>query len=346
MSRSTLLCLILLAAAATNAHGDIVVGTYADRAVRVFDADADADTPPIRVIAGPSTGMETPSGFAFDTADRTLFVADFRGEAIQVFPAYAEGDVQPLRVLTWAGLGQPRAVALVPQHGELFVVSGSGVAAAYDKMAQGNTPPIRRLDWGGGSGSVTQLNNPTDIAYAAGSDEIVIPDLDRDAPYARKLLVFDRTASGNTAPHRVIKGDATRLGNLPAYVAIDAGLLYVTTASTNQDGTVSARVLVFDAAAEGDAAPLRVIEGPATGLHFAMNTWLRGITIDPQRRELVVPVLNNSAANPTMLFAFDIDANGDEAPARVIEGAATGLEGTIGSVLWIPSEHIFASGFE
>lgn len=346
MSRSAAFCLFLLAAAAPGVRADIVVGSYADAAIRVFEDAADGDEAPLRRVAGPATGLETPSGFAFDATDRTLFVADFRDESISVFPADAHGDVQPLRKLTWAGLGQPRAVALVPEHDEMIVVSGSGFVRVFDRMAQGNTPPIRTLDWGGFEGSVTQLNNPTDVTYLAATDEIVIADLDRSAPFARKLLVFDRAASGNTAPRRVIKGDATRLGNLPSYTANDGGLLYVTTGSTNPDGTVTARILVFDAAADGDAAPLRVIEGPGTGLAFGANTWLRGIAIDPVRRELVVPVLNNSVANPAMMLAFDLDASGDVAPSRLIEGPSTGLAGTVGGVLWIPSENIFGDGFE
>jgi DNA-binding beta-propeller fold protein YncE len=68
--------------------------------------------------------------------------------------------------------------------------------------------------------------------------------------------------------------------------------------------------------ANGNSAPARVITGAATKLARTMH----GIAYDPQRDEIYAP---NALADAVLVFRGN--ANGDEPPVRIIQGANTGL---------------------
>ncbi len=73
---------------------------------------------------------------------------------------------------------------------------------------------------------------------------------------------------------------------------------------------------MFARMANGDVAPVRVIEGQNTKLSRTMH----GIAYDPAHDEIVVPVALAGA-----VVVFRGDASGDESPARIIQGARTRL---------------------
>ena len=95
--------------------------------------------------------------------------------------------------------------------------------------------------------------------------------------------------------------------NWPTGVAIDPDRNELFIAN---DGGNS--VLVFDANATGDAAPLRVIKGPRS---LVSNP--TGIYLDQQNHELWVTSFGNHTAN-----VYSPDANGDAPPIRTIRSAA------------------------
>jgi DNA-binding beta-propeller fold protein YncE len=70
-------------------------------------------------------------------------------------------------------------------------------------------------------------------------------------------------------------------------------------------------VLVFDANASGDAAPLRVIKGPSS-----MVSNPTGIFLDKKNNELWVANFGNHTS-----AVYNPDANGDVAPLRVVRSA-------------------------
>ena len=69
-------------------------------------------------------------------------------------------------------------------------------------------------------------------------------------------------------------------------------------------------ITVYARTAQGNAAPLRKIQGPDTGLN-----WPTGLAFDPQARELFVA---NDAAHE--ILVFDAAANGNAKPKRSAEG--------------------------
>ncbi len=96
----------------------------------------------------------------------------------------------------------------------------------------------------------------------------------------------------------------------------------------------STAIRVFADGANGDALPLRSIEGVATTLSGAS-----GLALDLAHREIFVA--NNNAS----ITVFDMDASGNTAPLRTLSGGATGMTTFLGGValdvdndeLWVAS---------
>jgi DNA-binding beta-propeller fold protein YncE len=96
--------------------------------------------------------------------------------------------------------------------------------------------------------------------------------------------------------------------------------------STNQ---YPPRLLVFRKGASGDEKPLRVIEGPKTGLAD-----VHGVAVDSQRNLVFVGNWGNSSNHKQAgtgkhlmpsIQVFTREANGDVAPIRTIQGPKTQL---------------------
>ena len=81
-------------------------------------------------------------------------------------------------------------------------------------------------------------------------------------------------------------------------------------------------VLVFRTTDRGNAAPIRVIKGPNTGIKHPP-----GITVDTKRDELYVANMGNAS-----ITVFPVTANGDVRPLRTIRtGPADRLSLNIGN---------------
>ena len=352
MSTRTLFAAIALLGIAAGARADIMVGSYgssvSSEPLRVFADMANGDAEPLRVLSGPATGMTSPVGGVFDPIEGVVYVADFWGQAIRVYPAYGAGDIAPLRTLATPFLGQVRMLAIDAAHDELLTIGSGCCLLAFARTASGAAAPLRSVSWGGSAGSVTQLNYPSAIVYMPPSDEVVLVDSDATAPYAPKLLVFNRTDSGNTAPKRVIRGALTGFGSWVAGIAHDvpSRQLYVVAYTENEDFTRSARVLVFDDQADGNAMPLRTISGPSTGLEMPADASPAGLAIDPVRRRLVVSIGHYTLDSGNRLLVFDLDASGNAAPLQRVEGPQTTFGGQIATPIWLPTDPITRNGFE
>jgi len=353
MSLHKLVLILIGLAMAPGTSADIAVGSYGDsvigQPVLAFADGANGNPLPIRNLGGPLSTLRAPAGGVFEANEGTLFVADFWGQAIRVYPAYANGDVAPLRVLDTPYLGQARALAVDVVHDELIVVGSGCCLMAFPRTASGSSVvPTRIVQWGGGAGSVTQLNYPYALTLLAVTDEVALIDYDPDAPYAPKLLVFNRTDSGNTAPKRVLKGSQTQFGNGLGGIVHDpvSRELFVLAYADNPDTTRSARVLVFDDQANGDSAPVRMIAGPLTGLEIGSNQSPAGLAIDPVQRRLIVSIGDYANAGGNRLLVFDLGADGNAAPLQSIGGPQTGLANQISAPIWLPTDPIMGNGFD
>jgi len=341
------LCGFALAAALASAasHADIVVGDYraagSGPALRFSDA-AQGNAAPAGAFyssaSNPGGQMQTPLFLTYEPVENVIYVSDFYGQAIRVYAAGASGDAVPLRVLTSPSMGQPRRAAISVQNDELIAAVSGCCVAAYPRGANGAVGATRFLQWGGSAGSVTRLNNPGGVALRESSDEIFVPDYGTTPPstYFGVVLVFARTAQGNTAPSRTIEGAATLLGNDAFAVAYDAVHDELIVAS--QDASQAFRVSVFAGSASGNAAPLHSLSGASTLLDTVHQ-----VAVDPAGTIYVAEGGDNGSV--ARVLAFARGADGDVAPARVITGGATGVSAPNG-IDFVPLGTLFANGFD
>ena len=117
------------------------------------------------------------------------------------------------------------------------------------------------------------------------------------------------------APERVITGTATKLARTVHGIAYDPvrDEIYVSNALADA-------VLVFRAGANGAEPPVRMIQGPCTGM---VNP--HAVSLDLEHREILVASLSARA-----IAVFPMDADGNATPIRYIRGPKTRLGHIVG----------------
>ena len=158
---------LILSMIAAGAHAELVVGGYppgasSEHPIRQFSATAQGSAAAIRQLGGPVTTLNGPANIGYEAVENLIYVSDYWGQAIKVFPAFASGDSAPLRVLNPPLLGQPRASVPIAALDELIVIASNCCIYTFPLHASGaNVARIRSINWGGGSDTTTQLNNPS-----------------------------------------------------------------------------------------------------------------------------------------------------------------------------------------
>jgi len=128
-----------------------------------------------------------------------------------------------------------------------------------------------------------------------------------------QIAVFARLANGNAVTVRRIEGQRTMLGRTQHSIFYD---------EFHDELVVpqpfAGAVLTFRGDANGEVAPIRVIQGPKAGL--VLNDVM---TVDPVHNEYFVP----RGQGGGMVHVFDRIAQGDVAPIRILGGPNAGLGG-------------------
>jgi len=340
LSRVAFACLLCLAEGV--AHADVLGGrspgtttTPAD-IVAIFGDAASGNVAPLALLGGATTTMQSSNGMSYDADQRTLLVADFWGQRIHVFAAASRGDAAPLRTFFNAFLGQPREVVAIPAFDEYVVISSSFITY-FSRNASGDTPSLRSTSY-----LPLLINNLSALTYLSATDEVAVGDgYDLGGSnFAGEVLFFNRSDSGAVTPTRRIAGELTKLGTWVAGLASDPvhGEIFVLT--ENADGTNS--IHVFAQNADGNVAPLRSIEGPATLMASA-----GGMSYYEYLDELLVASGAYNNETPRLL-GFPRTASGNTAPTRNISGGNTGTSTSVtwSSVVGLPLEVVFEDGFE
>jgi DNA-binding beta-propeller fold protein YncE len=177
-------------------------------------------------------------------AQQRLFVTVPEAGTIAVYRDGATGHATPLDVIKEAPPDRPVAVA-VDVAGSALVANSNGNVRVYSIGPDGKYRLLKSFE-----GPNTRMVHPAAIAAnAVGS--FYVADL---ADGHGRVEWFSGGASGDIPVDKVLEGPRTGI-SVPSGVAIDgAGRAFVA-------DRMSDRVLVFDANASGDAAPLTVIEG-------------------------------------------------------------------------------------
>jgi DNA-binding beta-propeller fold protein YncE len=140
---------------------------------------ATGNVPPVRVIQGPATQLNWPTGVAFDSERRELFVANDMGDAVLVFNAEATGDVAPIRVLKGpkTGIKNPAGLFLDRKRGELWVTNfGNHTATVYSAAASGDVAPLRTIRSAPVGKPSLMIGNPGSVTYDSKRQEILVPN--------------------------------------------------------------------------------------------------------------------------------------------------------------------------
>ena len=233
-------------------HDEIAVTSPLTQAILVFRGGANGEEAPVRVIQGPHTqilGVGAMDKLAIDPDNNEILIATAKHNVL-VFPREANGDATPIRVL-----GGP----------------DTQIKFADQAEGGGNVPPIR----------VDPVHNL-----------LIVPSVPREGSAYRNsggsLLIFDRTASGNTKPKAVISGPRTGIGGLRGQLQVypPKGWIIVNTGPY---------ISVWSIDDNGDAPPrIRIPIQQITGAGGAT-----GVALDPAHKEIFVA---NGITNRLMTF--------------------------------------------
>jgi DNA-binding beta-propeller fold protein YncE len=343
-------------------------GSSVDDTARLFDAaepqiaipqssnTEGGDLPPVRMVVDPYPSY---NGIAVDTTNDLVMMSDTNRKSLLVYgrtagSATSRQAAAPLQQIMGpeTGVGFAAGVAMDPVHRELFTVNNDveDRLVVFDYDARGNVKPKRLLyvphqSWG--------------IGFAPKRDVIAL-----SVQTPNMFVVFKRDAKKFDAPLRSVRGPKTQMadphgiyfdethnevvvanhGNfrptelITSYTAYDARESRQERTGNKFDENARGRFLpssitVFDGDAQGDAAPLRVIQGALTQID-----WPMGVAVDEINNEIIVA---NNGDNSILVFPRT--AAGDVAPARIIRGPLTGVKGPMGVA--VAKDEIYVANF-
>ena len=159
-----------------------------------------------------------------------------------------------------------------------------------------------------------EYNNGLTVDTATGDIYSVAMDTEDN------VIMFAGGAQGNVAPARILK---TPHRNFASGIDDEKKELFVTI-------QYPPKVVVYKKDAAGTEPPIRVIEGPNTYLHDT-----HGLALDVKRKLMFVGTWGNSSDPnvagsgkfyPPSINVYPLDAKGDTAPLRIIQGPKTLLD--------------------
>jgi hypothetical protein len=278
-------------------------------------------------------GLGRPAGAAAESALK-IYVVNLLQDKVLIFSGSSDGNISPLGTIAGGEtkLNEPEAVAFDAQ-GNLYVLNRGfmGSVTVYAPGASGDAHPLRTI-----AGFSTGLKNgPESLAVDGAGNVYASESLDVsaiNAPgaktiYSDSLLVFPPGADGDANPIRTIKGSATRMDGIRGLALDKAGNLYVANTGERINGReVGMRVTVYAPGADGNAAPIRTIEGPNTGLYRPFF-----LALDKAGNLYVANLAGSTGGVTTVVFAPG--ASGDARPVRTLQGPRMHGAGDLGDAV-------------
>lgn len=237
--------------------------------ITTYPAGSNGDVAPTTRIAGPKTGLETPSAVAVDSHG-FIYVANGSDsqeklDSVLVFSPGSNGNAAPARVISGPAtlLSDPNGIA-VDSNGNVFVTShkvedqrSSAAVLIYAPGATGNVAPIESID-----GDCAKLYMSGGIALGP-DGKIYVTNPGAPGPQGIVVFTVQNVAPGMIGqcltPTANIAGDKTQIDG-PWGIAVDpAGNMYVPNSEANEDS-----IGVFSAGADGNVAPSVTIESPTS----------------------------------------------------------------------------------
>lgn len=293
----------------------------------------DVTRPPARNIRDTAP---TFSSVGVDAVRNEVYLQDSNRWSIRVFSRLdnakpGEPPTEPRRVISGptSDVQFNSCVWVDPGSGDIYTVendTGDSIVV-FANRATGDAEPLRKL-------KVTHRAQSMTIDDATG-------ELFLSVQYPPQVAVYSKTASGDAKPIRLIEGPKTRFSDVHG-IAIDTKnkLLYVNNWGNVSDYKVAGSghfeppsISVYPTTADGDTAPLRVIQGAKTQLD-----WPGAMSVDPDTGDLYVA--NDMGQSILVFRRMD---GGDVAPARVVKGPRTHLSYPAGVFVDARNKELWAS---
>lgn len=200
------------------------------------------------------------------TSKGEIVADDINKAFVATWQPNATGSAAPMRTIAGSHTGLYLPSQITFDTGGDYIVSDrcrppkcsgtdAGAILTFDANADGNAAPLRTI-----AGAKTQLSGPNRIAFDPIHNMIYAANLSTST-----ITAYPAGSSGNVEPTIYIHGSKTALWN-PDAIAIDkAGYLYVGNEPL-VPGPPPASILVFAPGANGNVAPVRIIQGTKTQL--------------------------------------------------------------------------------
>ena len=159
--------------------GEYTPGRFEQPSIRVYEAAANGNMPPIRTLQGKKTKLAWPMGLTVDAEAGELAVANYGTNEILIYSKSANGDVGPSRVLGGdkTGIVGPIAVQIDRKNDEIWVANyGDHTAVVFDRTANGNVPPKRIMRNAPAGTPTTGFTNASAAAYDSKRDQLLVPN--------------------------------------------------------------------------------------------------------------------------------------------------------------------------
>ena len=278
--------------------------------IAAFARLAEGGTPPNRKIEGQKTLLgRTMHALAYDEIHDEIVAPQPYAQAILTFRGGANGEEAPLRViqgpLTQLGYGRgdvPDQLAIDPVNNEIYVPTGDKILV-FPRLANGNVAPIRVL-----KGPDTMIR-ASKVAVDAVHNLLLVSGTPVGTT-SGGVMIFSRTAEGNTKPLGVIQGPKTNFrGNGRIYVYPPRGMIIV---AGQVEGAKLAGLETAVGGAEmandrgfvgawsihdrGDVPPRWMIGGPK-----GMLLQIRGVALDAKNKTVMI---SDKRLNAVVTYSF------------------------------------------
>lgn len=266
---------------------------------------------PKRMIGGENTFLEYACGVYVDPANGDIYAIN--NDTMNYMPVFGrdqKGNVAPKRKIatphTTAGIAADEAAQ------EIFLtIQDDHAVVVFDKYGVEDAPVKRVIQ-----GKKTGLADPHGIAINTKTNEIIVTNwgTTNDRP------AFEPGKGGGGFGRGARRTDYP-VGRNRAYPA--SGKI------------LPPSITFYPKNAQGDVAPLRVIQGPKT-----MLDWPTSVAVHPERGEIFV-------ANDTghSITVYSADASGDVAPLRVIAGPRTMVRNPTGVFVDVKNNELWSANF-
>jgi DNA-binding beta-propeller fold protein YncE len=305
------------------------------------------DVPPIRSIIDPYPSF---NGVSVDPESNLVFLSDSNRKSLLVYDRASGNSLpemtMPLRRITGPTtlIGFVCGVTYDVRAKEVFAINNDieDTLMVFSYEDNGNPKPKRVLSvphgaWGI---SMSKARNEFSLSIQDGSNNAVV--------------TYNHDAKGFDAPVRVLQGRETELADPHGIFVDDKNneLIATNWGSWNLPlgrYTSSVReqidlpggkflepsITVYEATAQGNAKPLRKIQGPATQL-----SWPTGIDVDLVNDEIIVA--NNMG--DSILFFHRTDG-GNAKPFKIIKGNRTGIRRPMGVSIDRKNNEVWVANF-